>query len=312
MKRTLQTLMLVYSIAFAHLVMAAAKVSWNRITYIGRTSLEEISAATRHYVKRFYKMSDLAVTARGTNEETLKLLAQRYPSLAKLDIADSPLLKDLSCLTSFTNLTSLSIAAMDIADLSSLRDIGTLERLDFRQSKLTDLTPVAALRKLKWIGFKDAALQDFTPLGRLPALEEIEFAGAQVPKSSWATLGALQQVKRFHGGRTDMRSLAWVKGASQLEELTLFAECIADWSPLAEARKLKRLEAVAMRSMVDVSYVKRSRTLEILILTSSPVQRLSELKGCTALRELNVRGVIPSQDPAILHRLADNGVKVVR
>lgn len=312
MKRNVLVLLALSCIVACCTVYAEAKVAWNRIAYDGPVTQQEIAKATRQYLKRHYLMADMILEARCADAESLALLARNYPAVTRLEIADSPEVADLAFAAAFTNITVLGISNMNPTDLSRLAECPKLEWLNMVKCKLPDLAAFASLGKVKFVGLEDSELTDFSPLGKMASLEAVSFRGVKGPPTLWATLGELKQVKRFFGGRTQMRSIAWVKGTSQMEELRLFAEQIDNWQPISSAKNLKKLDVRAMRSMVDAPDIRRCPSLETLVLLGSPVSRVKDLLGCASLKVIDVGGVTPAIDDDTLRAFEARGVKVIR
>ena len=200
---------------------------------------------------------------------------------------------------------------MSLPDLSPLAALSSLERLEFNYSTIADLSPLAALPNVTYISFYGATVPDFSPLASMPKLNEIWYYAAKTSEAGFQSLGNLKQVKVFHGGLTKMTSLAWVANVPQIEELYVFAEPVADFSPVATAKNLKLFRAwdmtakgVGKAPVGNISFLASCPKLETVELPGSEYTGLEALARLPLLKSVELTNAVYPLDLAALAGVA--------
>lgn len=94
-----------------------------------------------------------------------------FVNLSKLDMINNDV-SDISVLSSLQGLKYLDLGGNALADLTPLSTMA-LEELNIWGNGLTDITPLAAITTLKRLSVNDNQISDFSPLGKLPNLEAL-------------------------------------------------------------------------------------------------------------------------------------------
>ena len=103
-------------------------------------------------------------------------------------------------------------------------------------------------------------------------------------------------MKKFHGGLTEMKSIEWLRQVPQAEEVKIFAEKIADLSPIASLPNLTYLRLWNMDGgslatpVGDLSFLANNKKLKRLELPGSRYVNTAALAALTALEEVDLSG----------------------
>ena len=241
--------------------------------------------STQNVRLQFNKVDDATVAA---------AIAQ-FPSATEVSVSGSQLstLAPFALLSNATKLAIKDVKNLDIAPLAALRKIRSL---DFAYSEIADLSPLAGMAELADIEFYGAKLKDFSPLAACPKLDRVYFYAAELPPEGYASLGALKQVKKFHGGLTKMTSVEWLRQVPQAEELKIFAEKIPDLSPIASLPNLTYLRLWNMDGgnlstpVGDLAFLAGNKNLKKLELPGSRYVNTAALAALTALEVVDLSG----------------------
>ena len=145
-------------------------------------------------------------------------------------------------------------------------------------------------------GHASAELADFTPLASCPKLDRVNFYAAKLPPAGYASLGALKQVKKFHGGLTKMTSIEWMKQVPQAEEVKIFAEKIPDLTPIASLPNLTYLRLWNMdggslsTAVGDLAFLSGNKKLKKLELPGSRYVNTDALAALPLLETVDLYG----------------------
>lgn len=229
------------------------------------------------------------------DEATVAAACATFPQADRVTVNNTPLASaaPFALLTNVTRLEIKNVKNLDIAPLATLRK---LETVSFSYSQVLDLAPLAALPALKEAEFYGAEVVSFAPLAACPQLKRVYFYAAKTTPEGYASLGTLKQVKQFHGGLTKMTSIAWLRQVPQAEEVQIFAEKIADLSPLASLPNLKYLRLWNMKGgnlstpVGDLALLAPCTKLERLELPGSAYTNTDALAGLPALKSVDLSG----------------------
>jgi Leucine-rich repeat (LRR) protein len=89
-------------------------------------------------------------------------------------------LKDISLLSDFIGLHSLSIFSNQISDLTPIANLQDIEYLDLRDNKISDLSPLKNLRKLEYLDLSENFIKDISPLAGLSNLKQLGVRGNKI------------------------------------------------------------------------------------------------------------------------------------
>jgi len=192
--------------------------------------------------------------------ENLKWMAP-MTNLNTAVITGSDKIKSIEGIPAAPKLNNLSLKVMDIADLSPVSAL-PLTKLDLTGSQVKDLTPLTQNTKLNELSLYGVTVADFTPLSKVPALKRLTVYASK--GANYDTLGTLAQVEKIDTGMTAMTSLEWVKTASRLKYLGVFAEDVKDYSPI-KGSSVEALKIWSMRAPVDFAQMKDATNLKQLI-----------------------------------------------
>lgn len=166
-----------------------------------------------------------------------------------------------------------------------------------RYCDLEDLAPVAALPKLEKLSLYGSRVKSFAPLAAAPRLKQVNFYAVKplvAGEDCYSSLGALKQVKAFHGGLTKMTSIQWLREVPQAEEVKIFSEKIDDYAPLASLPNLRYLRVWNQKAgnmstpFGSLKVLAQATKLEKLELPGSAVADLEVLAGLPALERLDL------------------------
>ena len=258
---------------------------------------EEIAAVKAAYLAEKKSSSrPVAIQLKeSVDDATLAAVVAAFPDAAEVRIDGKKGVTSLAPLAALKGtLRKLEARNIRPLDLAPLAGATALEKADFMYSKIDDLSPLASCPAIREVNVYGAELKDFSPLAACPKLECVNFYAAKLTPEGYATLGALKNVKKFHGGLTKMTSLAWLAGVPQTEELKVFAEKIDDFSPIATLSRLTYFRAWNMSgdslssALGDLAFLKDATALKTLELPGSSYSDLEALSGLAALEKLDL------------------------
>ncbi len=285
---------------------AAPKVSAWRIEFKAPATAEMVAAARTQFAAEKGSPERLTLMFSKVDDATFVAALAAFPESREV-VVDESEVTSLSALAPMKNLTRLALKNMSLPDLTPLASLTTLEKLDFSYSAIANLTPVGSLPNVTYISFYGASLADFSPLASMPKLNEIWFYAVKTSEAGYQSLGNLKQVKVFHGGLTKMTSLAWVANVPQIEELHVFAEPIADFSPVATAKNLTFFRAwdistkgLHKRPLGDISFLASCPKLTTVELPSCEFTGLEALARLPQLQSVDLTSATSPLDLAPL------------
>lgn len=243
--------------------------------------------------------------------ETFAAACAAFPEAESLYVDECQNIKSIAAAAVLRKLRTASVKNMESLDIAPLSGLPELESVDLGYSKVDDLSPLATLPRLKDVDFYGSKLKSFAPLASCPSLRKVYFYAAELPEDGYASLGQLKQVKQFHGGLTEMKSIAWLAEVPQAEELKIFSEKIGDLSPIAGATNLRYLRiwnfdgGDMAPEIGDLSLVSGLVNLEKLELPGSSYSNLAALGGLVKVRKLDLSGAKKDIDLSFARAMAD-------
>ncbi len=251
-----------------------------------------------------------------------------------------------AALAAFSAASYVEVKESELSTLAPFAMLGNVTRIDLHKIPCTDMKPLAACAKLKVVGLHYCDISDVSGLAALQALETLDLYGAKVscslaplaacrklktidfyavkgPQDVYDSLGALKQVKEFHGGLTKMTSIKWLHGVPQAETLKIFAEKIDDLSPISTLANLTYFRGWNMdggtmsTALGDLSFLANCRKLKKLELPGSAYSNIAVIGTFHDLEELDLSNAKQPVDVSFvkslpkLKRIALRGTEVV-
>ena len=274
---------------------AEPEFKYGTLTFKKPATPEQILAAKEKMAAANANLTRLALSIDKADEATVAAACATFPQADRVTVNNTPLASaaPFALLTNATRLEIKNVKNLDIAPLATLQK---LETVSFTYSQVLDLAPLAALPALKEAEFYGAEIASFAPLAACPQLKRVYFYAAKTTPEGYASLGTLKQVKQFHGGLTKMTSIEWLRQVPQAEEVQIFAEKIADLSPLASLPNLKYLRLWNMKGgnlstpVGDLAFLAPCTKLERLELPGSAYTNTDALAGLPALKSVDLSG----------------------
>lgn len=192
----------------------------------------------------------------------------RLSSLESLSLSDNRL-SSLNSLSSLSNLTFLQVSGNSISDLSPLKGMSKLKNLYIDGNPVTDLSPLYSLTSLRTLSMKNIEVTD----EQLAALQEA------LPNCNIYADKAIETVDEIRlGNRTFM---------SDVTELDISGDTIADLSPLAQCTRLERLD-LHNCGITDISSLVDLQSLVWLDVSENEIDDLRPLMSLSSLTHLDV------------------------
>lgn len=242
------------------------------------------------------QVSDFRPVSSLTNLEELCCEGERVHELSwivpltrlrRLDLV-STLVVELDHLSGLRDLTELRLNGSGrVRDLSPLSTLTNLQSLDLSETRAWNLEQITALTGLRSIGLKETRVRSLAPLSKLTALESIDCSMTAV--SDLTPLGALSRLRRLNCFETDVRDIAAVAALGNLEWLNVSQTPVGALSPLMACKRLRQLE-VRHTNVADFSpLMALLASLEHLECDNDVVQRLpAPLQAMTKTRRRHV------------------------
>ncbi|MGN0847988.1 MAG: leucine-rich repeat domain-containing protein [Kiritimatiellia bacterium] len=275
---------------------AEPELRYGKLKFVKCATPDQIAAARQKIVAAGKRLDEIGLTfEKGVDEATVAATIAQFPT-AKSVACDRVQFTSTAAFAQLRNATSVEICGASNLDVAPLAGLKQLTKLRFSYSRIDDLSPLAGLPALEDIDFYGAQIRDFSPLAACLRLKRVYFYAAKCPPEGYASLGNLKQVKQFHGGLTKMTSIAWVRQVPQAEELKIFSEKIADFTPLQALPNLTYLRCWNMYAsnlslpLGDLAVLANCRKLRKLELPGSSYVNTAALAGLTELEELDLSG----------------------
>ena len=277
---------------------AEPEFQYGRLTFEKPATPEQIAAAQAK-ISAGKTVQTLQFEA--VDDATIAAAIAAFPGARQVTVRKTA----VTTLAPFAQLKDATEVAVKDADLRavSLAPLASLPKLKTfagTYSKFADLSPLAACPELKDVDFYGAEVTSFAPLAACPKLERVYFYAAKTTPEGYASLGALKQVKRFHGGLTKMTDISWLRQVPQAEEVKIFAEKIPDLTPLQALPNLTYVRLWNMKGgnfstvVGDLSLLAGNVKLKRLELPGSSYSNLGAL---ASLQELEVLDLSNAQGP---------------
>ncbi|MBR1589387.1 MAG: hypothetical protein IJ658_13825, partial [Kiritimatiellae bacterium] len=273
---------------------AVPEAKWGNIYVRKPATPEQVLEAKKAFLADNREMPDASLRFENVDDATVSATLAVFHQAASVDVSKSQL-TTLAPFALLRNATKISLNKVDCKDIKPFAGLARLKRLSLHYCTLPDLSPLAALKSLEEIDLYGASVTgSFAPLAACPKLKKIDFYAVKGPQEVYDSLGALVQVKEFHGGLTKMTSLAWVKTVPQAETLKVFAEKIDDLAPISALVNLTYFRGWNMdggsmaTALGDLSFLAPCRKLKKLELPGSAFSNEALIGTFAELEELDL------------------------
>lgn len=118
-------------------------------------------------------VTSLSLKKSRVNTATIAVFASYCPNLRSLDLVDSQI-RDLHCMSAFTQLQELDLSDNLFQDISPLAHLTGLKGLSLDNITIHDMSPMSKLTNLVFLSLNFATVNDFSPLTKLTNLTEID------------------------------------------------------------------------------------------------------------------------------------------
>ena len=273
---------------------AVPESKWGNIYVRKPATPEQILEAKKAFLADNREMPDASIRFENVDDATVSATLAVFHQAASVDVSKSQL-TTLAPFALLRNATKISLNKVDCTDMKPFAGLAQLKKLSLHYCTLSDMAPLATLKALEEIDLYGANLTgSFAPLAACPNLKKIDFYAVKGPQETYDSLGALVQVKEFHGGLTKMTSLKWVKTVPQAETLVVFSEKIDDFTPISTLVNLTYFRGWSMdggrmaTALGDLSFLAPCRKLKRLDLPGSAYSNTDILGTVTELEELDL------------------------
>lgn len=127
---------------------------------------------------------------------------------------------DISPLTMFVNLRSLSIFDAPLVSISPVAELGLLEKLTISQVPVINFSPVSKLFKLTQLNISNTGIEDLTSLSGLQNLKVLNISGTNLRVLKG--LESLSNLEELDVASTNLRSLRPIEDLMNLKKLSCF------------------------------------------------------------------------------------------
>jgi hypothetical protein len=215
------------------------------------------------------------------------------PNLRSLCLGRSPSEStiDLRTLAGMSHLEDLRFYAQQVGTIDPIALLTGLRRVRIEYQTFESIAPLAAATRLQWL-----AIGYWKGMDRLGALTELEYL--ELNEGTVSSLRAFRDCRKLRSltifGRR-LKSLGGIEELAALEDLFLYNTAVADLSPLAGLRGMRRLRLDMPTKVADFSPIGRLEGLESLIINfkgaaKAALPRLADLARLRSLRDLALTG----------------------
>ena len=293
-----------------------------------RNAIEQVLGKARSALITAADMERL-IALHAISENITNLTGLEYAvNLTDLRLVDNNI-TDISPLARLTKLRQLWLDDNSITDISAIAGLINLSELRLMNNSISDISPLVAntgLGSADWIDLKGNFLNNVSINSHIPTLQSrgivVEFdqivepvkipdrnlrnaiekalgkaSGATITVADMATLSALHVIGE------NLHNLTGLEAATNLTELGLRNNAIADLSPLVGLTSLTLLD-LRDNLVADLSHIAGLTNLTVLRLARNSITDISPIARLTKLKELNLRNNIIS-DISPLARLTN-------
>ena len=201
----------------------------------------------------------------------------------------------IECLKYFTSLTSLKISTEYDTDLDMLTNLTNLQSVDIRGASLADIDALYGLENLTDISLGIGASVPVVDLSNFKAAHSINLYGNALDEIT-ATQDQDKLTSLSLGGKT-IRSISGLEHLMNIKVLSIdgsYSYSLSGGAATEAAAPAADGPVIAVKNVGDslgsISGLSGLKNADRIVITSDVPLNLSELTGCQALRELNLKG----------------------
>lgn len=189
-------------------------------------------------------------------------------------------LDDLSPLSMFTELRSLTIAGSSVYDLSPIRNLTYLEYLDVSGTEVRNLEPLRYATQLKEIRLSQTRVMNISGLTRFVNLRILDLSQTMVTEISG--IESLTNLSDLDLTNTLVSNAEPISKLVNLERLALSLTRVSNLQPLSTLNKLTHLE-LEHCPVNDLRPLASCQSLSNIFLDHTEIMSLNDLRGLPAL-----------------------------
>ena len=205
-------------------------------------------------------------------------------SIASLELPET--VADLTDLSLFTSLRSLTIHNISGLDFSVLNQLTTLEYLDLSGCTISSnsMEAIGSLNTLRTLILDSCALTDISGLSHLTKITELDLSNNSIKDIS--VLSLMLELQNVTLINNPLESIAGLTTCAALQNVNIGNCGISSIGPLADKSQLLTLNA-ANNQISDLAPLKNCGALETLIINGNQVADISVLGGLHHLKVFN-------------------------
>ena len=148
-------------------------------------------------------------------------------------------IKDISALSSLTNLKYLNLRGNEISDISKISNLTSLEKVDLSSNQISDISALGGLTDLLTLYLYNNQINDISALGGLTNLTELSLHDNQI--SDISALGGMTNLRTLILDSNQISDISAIEKLTNLTELYLYKNQISDISPISNLTNLTTL-----------------------------------------------------------------------
>ena len=207
-----------------------------------------------------------------------------FKNLTKLDLYDNQL-SDISTLSGLTNLTELDLRSNKLSDISALSGLTNLKELELSCNQLRDISALSGLTNLTTLDLEWNQLGDISALSGLTNLTELDLSHNQL--SYIGVLSDLTNLTKLDLAFNQLRNISALSGLTNLTELDLCNNQLSNIYALSRLTNLTFLN-LHCDTLSDINALSGLTNLNRLILSTNQLSDISALSGLTNLTSLDL------------------------
>ena len=196
-------------------------------------------------------------------------------------------IRDVSALSSLTELGILNLHDNAIADIGPLSGLVKLTWLDLANNGIADVSALSAMTELRSLNLRDNAVVDIGPLSGLVKLTWLHLGGNGFVDVS--ALSAMTELRTLDLRDNAVADIASLSGLVKLTWLILSDNGIADVSALSAMTELRTLD-FRDNEVADIGPLSGLVKLNWLIVSNNAIADLSAISAMTELRTIDLAG----------------------
>ena len=196
---------------------------------------------------------------------------------------DNVMIRDISALSSLTNLTELSLYGNLINDISALSGLTNLDLLRLDYNQVSDISVLSNLTNLTKLSMWGNQISDISVLSGLTNLEILGLGFNQI--SDISALSGLTNLVELHLIKNQIGDISVLSNLKNLTTLDLSGNQISDINVLSGLTNLNKL-SLSYSQLSDISILSNLKNLTMLELSGNQISDINVLSGLTNLEIL--------------------------